>query len=171
MRKTISQIIICMAVILSAAACKDKNSRPPYQLDKSETGVITVPYSELGGVKTIPVRLNGILMDMVYDTGCSGISLSWHEVQTLVKNGKLTEDDIIGASYTQIADGSYIQNLEINIREIEIGPEGNSILMKNKTAGVKLNQTAPVLLGNNVLDELASVEVDNVGKTIKFNKK
>ena len=31
--------------------------------------------------------------------------------------------------------------------------------------------TAPILLGNAVLDELASVEVDNVEKTINFYKK
>lgn len=44
-------------------------------------------------------------------------------------------------------------------------------MLHNKTATVALNQVAPILLGNAVLDELASVEVDNVKKTINFYKK
>ena len=110
-------------------------------------------------------------MDMIYDTGASGLHLSLNEVQTLAKNGKLTDEDVLGVSYSCIADGSIVQNGTINIKEICIGSGENEIVLHNKTATVALNQIAPILLGNEVLNELASVEVDNVSKTINFYKK
>ena len=59
----------------------------------------------------------------------------------------------------------------INIKEIQIGSGEGLIKLENVQASVALNQDAPILLGNAVLDELASVEVDNVEKTINFYKK
>ena len=109
-------------------------------------------------------------MNMIYDTGCSGVSLSLNEVQTLLKNGKLGLDDILNSSYSTIADGSIVENGMINIKRIEIGGE-EGIVLENIQAAVALNQIAPILLGNSVLDELASVEVDNIGKVIIFHKK
>ena len=160
--------VILMAVLFSS--CEKKSSRPPYNLDREATACISIPYEEVGGVKTIPVKLNGITMNMIYDTGCSGIHMSLNELQTLIKNGKLDESDILDATYATIADGSIVENGTINIKRIEIGGE-DGIVIENVQASVDLNQVAPILLGNAVLDELASVEVDNMAKTINFNKK
>lgn len=163
-------LIVLSLFILLFSSCEKKASKPPYNLDQQNTETISIPYEEVGGVKTIPVKLNGITMNMIYDTGCSGIHLSLNEVQTLVKNGKLEASDILDASYATIADGSIVENGTINIKRIEIGGE-DGIVLENKTASVALNQVAPILLGNAVLDELASIEVDNMAKTINFNKK
>lgn len=162
--------LILSTIVVLLTTCNNKATKPPYNLEQQSSAIISIPYEELGGVKTIPVKLNGITMTMIYDTGCSGIHLSLNEVQTLVKNGKLDIDDILDASYTTIADGSIVENGTINIKRIEIGGE-DGIVLENKKASVALNQDAPILLGNAVLDELASVEVDNISKTIKFNKK
>lgn len=168
MNKIFSLICILLATSFMMS-CKQKPTTPPYNLDKKTTK-ISILYEEVGGVKTIPVKLNGITMNMIYDTGCSGISLSLNEVQTLAKNGKLDASDILDSDYSTIADGSIVEDGAINIREIEIGGK-DGIKVQNKRASVKLNQIAPILLGNSVLDELASVEVDNVNKTINFFKK
>ncbi len=136
---------------------------------KTKKEVISIPYREINGVKTIPVKLNGVSMDMIYDTGCSGVHLSLLELQTLYKNGKFSENDVIGTSLSQIADGSVVQNGEIILREIEIGGE-DGIVLPNVDASVSLNLEAPILLGNGVLDKVAAVEVDNVKKTINFKR-
>ncbi|MDE5980851.1 MAG: retroviral-like aspartic protease family protein, partial [Bacteroidaceae bacterium] len=122
-------------------------------------------------VKVIPVKLNGVTLNMIYDTGCSGIHLSLNELQTLCKNGKLSQEDVLGVEYSSIADGSIVENGSINIKEIKIGDGDDCLVLHNKKATVALNQIAPILLGNEVLDELASVEVDNVNKEINFYKK
>lgn len=159
---------VIMMVVVSA--CEKKASKPPYNLGQDTRTCISIPYEEFGGVKVIPVKLNGITMNMIYDTGCSGIHLSLNELQTLCKNGKLDQNDILGSSYSRIADGSIVEDGTINIKKIEIGDE-DGLVLENVQASVALNQRAPILLGNAVLDELASVEVDNVEKTINFYKK
>lgn len=164
-------ILICMCGVLISTSCKQKNERPPYQLDTNNAPSISLKYEEMGGVKVIPVKLNGVTMNMIYDTGCAGIHLSLNELQTLAKNGKITQEDILDVEYRTIADGSIVENGSVNIKEIKIGDDENAIVLHNKTATVALNQVAPILLGNEVLDELASVEVDNVKKTINFYKK
>ena len=163
-------IFFILLTIVFLSSCGRKSTTPPYNLDQEATESISIPYEETGGVKVIPVKLNGITMNMIYDTGCSGIHLSLNEVQTLAKNGKLDANDILDASYATIADGSIVENGTINIKRIEIGGE-EGIVLENIQASVALNQIAPILLGNAVLDELASVEVDNIAKTINFNKK
>ena len=157
-------------MVLACSSCNTKGKKPPVDLSGLNSVTdISIPYTELNGVKTIPVKLNGITMSMIYDTGCSGVHLSQNELQTLFKNGKFSEDDIIGSNYSQIADGSIVENGLINLREVEIGGE-DGLVLHNVEATVALNQNAPILLGNDVLDELASVKVDNVNKTINFTR-
>ena len=135
--------LILSTIVVLLTSCNNKATKPPYNLEQQSSAIISIPYEELGGVKTIPVKLNGITMTMIYDTGCSGIHLSLNEVQTLVKNGKLDIDDILDASYTTIADGSIVENGTINIKRIEIGGE-DGIVLENKKASVALNQDAPI---------------------------
>lgn len=158
-------------IIFGLLSCEKKASKPPYNLTQELREGIKIPYEELGGVKVIPVKLNGVTMNMIYDTGCSGLHISLNELQTLAKNDKISQDDVLGVSYSTIADGSIVQNGLINIKRIEIGNSDDMIILDNVQASVALNQDAPILLGNAVLDELASVEVDNVEKTINFYKK
>jgi len=171
MKRIIFHTLLCIGVAFAATSCKQKNDKPPYQLDNQNKPSISIPYEEMGGVKVIPVKLNGVTLNMIYDTGCFGIHLSLNELQTLYKNGKLRQEDILGVKFTSIADGSIVENGSVNIKEIKIGDGENCIVLHDKEATVALNQVAPILLGNEVLDELASVEVDNVKKTINFYKK
>lgn len=122
--------------IIIACSCEKKPSRPPYNLEHYTNSCISIPYEDFGGVKVIPVKLNGITMSMIYDTGCSGIHISLNELQTLFKNGKISNDDILGYSYSNIADGSIVQNGLINIKQIEIGNEDESIKLENIQASV-----------------------------------
>lgn len=162
---------ICAGILLGSCA---KKKEPPVKFDKKEqtskTSDVEVPYQELGGVKTIPVKLNGVSMDMIFDTGCSGMSISLNELLTMQKNGRISQADVMGISQRTIADGSVVETGLINLQEVEIGGD-DGIKLHNVQANVALNQVAPILLGNGVLDEVASVEVDNVKKVIKFKKR
>lgn len=165
--------LVLLMTFLILASCGNKKDKPPVDLSKGKINLnadIEVQYSEFGGVKTIPVKLNGVSMDMIFDTGCSGLSLSLNELQTLVKNNKITDADVMGVSYATIADGSIVKNGRINLREVEVGGK-DGIVLHNIEASVALNQVAPMLLGNGVLDEVASVEVDNINKVIKFRRR
>ena len=155
-------------------SCDNKQKKPPVDLKEKEkvelNSEVEVPYTELGGVKTIPVKLNGVSMDMIFDTGCSGMSISLNELLTMQKNGKFSESDVVGISASTIADGSVVETGVINLSEVEIGGK-DGIKIHNVQASVALNQVAPILLGNGVIDAVASVEVDNINKTIKFKRR
>lgn len=169
-------IVLLSAVIIGAlfSSCDNKQKKPPVDLKEKEqielNGEVSVPYSELGGVKTIPVKLNGVSMDMIFDTGCSGMSISLNELLTMQKNGKFSESDVVGITEATIADGSVVEKGLINLHEVEIGGK-DGIILHNVQASVALNQIAPILLGNGVIDAVASVEVDNINKTIKFKRR
>ncbi|MBQ8362042.1 MAG: retroviral-like aspartic protease family protein [Bacteroidaceae bacterium] len=167
-------IVLLSVVMLDAlfSSCDNKQKKPPVDLKEQvvQNGEVSVPYSELGGVKTIPVKLNGVSMDMIFDTGCSGMSISLNELLTMQKNGKFSENDIVGITEATIADGSVVENGLINLHEVEIGGK-DGIILHNVKASVALNQIAPILLGNGVIDAVASVEVDNINKIIKFKRR
>ena len=164
-------IALLSVVMLGAlfSSCDNKQKKPPVDLKEKEqvelNGEVSVPYSELGGIKTIPVKLNGVSMDMIFDTGCSGMSISLNELLTMQKNGKFSESDIVGITEATIADGSVVEKGLINLHEVEIGGK-DGIILHNVQASVALNQIAPILLGNGVIDAVASVEVDNINKNI-----
>lgn len=167
-------IALLSVVMLGAlfSSCDNKQKKPPIDLKEQVelNGEVSVPYSELGGIKTIPVKLNGVSMDMIFDTGCSGMSISLNELLTMQKNGKFSESDIVGITEATIADGSVVEKGLINLHEVEIGGK-DGIILHNVQASVALNQIAPILLGNGVIDAVASVEVDNINKTIKFKRR
>jgi len=171
--KSVLKIASVLLFSMFVCACGNKDKKPPVDLSKAKINLakeVVLPYQELGGVKTIPVKLNGVSMDMIFDTGCSGMSLSLNELQTMAKNGKISNTDVIGTTASTIADGTIVEQGLINLREVQIGGE-DGIILYNVEAAVALNQQAPILLGNGVLDEVASVEVDNVNKKIKFKRR
>lgn len=161
-------IIATVLVAVLFSACSDESEKPPVDLNKNKQ--IEIRFTEISGVKTIPVKLNGVSMDMIFDTGCSGIHLSMNEIITMYKNGKFTDSDIIGTTYSQIADGSVVENAVIRLKTVEIGGE-KGILLKNIDATIAMNQEAPILLGNGVLDKMGSYTIDNRNKKIIFRRK
>ena len=167
--------ILLAAMIIIASSCSNQSSTStaPIKLPsqggkRSERSTIKVPYVERGNVKVIPVKLNDVSMDMIFDTGASGIHISLLELQTLQKNGQFSEADCIGTSLSQIADGSIVKNGLIILRKVAITED---IVLTDVEASVALNQEAPLLLGNNVLDEFSSIIIDNDNKTINFKKR
>lgn len=112
-----------------------------------------IPYKENGGVKNISVKVNGIGLEMVFDTGCSGTLISIAEANYLYQKGLLTENDFLGISKSMIADGSIVENMVINLEEVIIADQ---ILCTNVEATVSKNIKAPLLLGNEILNRTES---------------
>ena len=75
--------------------------------------IISVPYEERGNVKYVDVSVNGFGFQMIFDTGCSGTLISVAEARYLYEKGYLTEDDFLGVTKSQIADGSIVENMVV----------------------------------------------------------
>ena len=133
-----------------------------YQSDEE----VLVPFEVQNGVKLIDVTVNGqFTVKMILDSGCSGTLISIAEAKYLYEKGCFTQEDILGITQSQIADGSIVENMVINLRELVIGGQ---ISCANVTAVVSANAQAPLLLGNEVLNRAPSYSVDNQKKVIKF---
>lgn len=179
--------ILLVVLLLGAASCaKEKKALPFYDTDTdtesiSDTGDIdstndeyelmggesdvSVPFIEKGSIKYVKVSINGHPFDMVFDTGCSGTLISVAEANYLYQNGCLSNEDILGTALSKIADGSIVENMVVNLKEVIID---NKIRFSNVNATVSANSGAPLLLGNEVLNRVPTYEIDNENKVIKF---
>lgn len=115
---------------------------------------------EKNGVYFIPCKVNGIPMKFVFDTGATNVVISKTEALFLFKQGLLTANDIIKKTQYQIANGEIEEGMQIIIREIEI----DGIFLKNISATVINNDSAPLLLGQSALKELGKISIS--GKTL-----
>lgn len=175
------KLIIVLWLIIIMLSCGSEKKKPVYvdlegltEESVSETTYaqsgdeIIVPFRNENGVKYVAVKVNGVGFEMIFDTGCSGALISVAEANYLYQKGKLTKDDFLGMTQSQIADGSVVENMVVNLREVIINDQ---ILCPNVQATVSGNINAPLLLGNEILDRVATITIDNENKTLNFKLK
>lgn len=124
-----------------------------------------VPLESEGGVNTIPVEVNGVTMNFIFDTGASDITISSVEAAFLIKQGSISSEDVIGEQIYQTADGSINVGLKIRLRTVKIGPSE----LKNVEASIIDNERAPLLLGQSALQRFGSFSIDNTNRQVIFN--
>ena len=107
-------------------------------------------------------RVNGIDLELIFDTGASDVSISLNEADSMFKNGTLTKSDIIGTSNYLNASGEINEGIVINIKEIEIA----GLTMKNIKASVVKNLNAPLLLGQTAISKLGEVQLNLNNNTL-----
>lgn len=129
---------------------------------------VAIPIAYDDGVKYVDVTLNGAPCKMIIDSGCSGTLISIVEATYLRKNGLLEDEDIYDLEMTQIADGSVVENLVINIKKVVIG---DKIMCENVRATVSSSANAPLLLGNEVLNRAPAYTIDNKKGLLIFTVK
>lgn len=131
-----------------------------------EVNYIPVPYKEsYDNTIVIPVKINGVGLDMIFDTGASSTCITVAEAQYLYDKGRLTDEDVLDFQAYQTADGNISVGLRIILREVAIG---ESIRLNNVEALVVEDQLAPLLLGQSVLKNFKEVSVDRKNRVVKF---
>lgn len=136
--------------------------------DTQPQDYIAIPYTEMyGNTIMLPVKINGVGLDMIFDTGASSTCITVAEAQYLCDKGLLSEDDILDIQAYQTADGNINVGLRVVLREIVIG---EAICVSNVEALVVEDQQAPLLLGQSVLRNFREVSVDRENKVVKFYK-
>lgn len=132
------------------------------------TTCIKVAYEEMdGGTITVPVKINGMSLDMIFDTGASSTCITLAEANYLYEKGKLNDNDILDTQQFMTADGNLFEGLRVLLRKVQIGDE---IMLHDVEAVVVQNQMAPLLLGQTVLKQFREVSVDRENGVVKFYK-
>ncbi len=116
----------------------------------------TIIMEESGGVYKIPCLVNGAKMKMIFDTGASKVSLSMTMADYLYENDYITDEDILGTGQSSVADGSIVNHVIINLRDIEIA----GLHLTNVQAVVIEGQNAPLLLGQSAIQQLGKITLE-----------
>lgn len=114
-----------------------------------------IQMEEYGGVYRIPCKVNGAKMKLIFDTGAESVCLSLTMAEYLFDNDLISTDDIIGRGSSTVADGSIVDHIVINIKDIEI----QGIHLKNIEAVVIDGQNAPLLLGQSAIKKLGKYSI------------
>lgn len=139
-----------------------------YDQESDEDYVIKIPYTDMGNnLVSLPVTINGLGVEMIFDTGASSTTISLQEAQWLAKHGKLEDDDILGVQKFGTADGKKSEGLIIKLKDLVVG---NKIIISNTYATVVMSQDAPLLLGGSVFTQFREVSVDRENHVVKFYK-
>ncbi len=125
--------------------------------EKEETVTEIAVKRNLGGTFEIPCDINGLALQMIFDTGASDVTISSVEANFMFKNGYLSEKDIKGKKYYQIANGQISEGTTITLREVRIG----DAVLHNVDASVVKSQKAPLLLGQSAMERFGTITIDN----------
>lgn len=129
--------------------------------DSLDSGTVTeVAFKRhQGGTFEIPCEVNGLPLQMLFDTGASSVTLSSVEANFMLKNDYLSTKDLGGKEYYRIADGGLTEGTLVTLREVKIG----DFVLKNVKASVVSSQKAPLLLGQSVMERFGTITIDNIG--------
>lgn len=167
--------ILALLILSSCGQNPNRVKYNPYEIspDQTKSSGFEIPYKPTSSnVKTIHIKLNDVEgIDAIFDTGCSGLLISSLEAASLVKQGTLSNNDNLGQARSSIADGSVIINEQYSIREVSV-TDLNGVVhtVSNVVATVVDNIDADVLVGNSVIDQLASTSytIDLANSIIRF---
>ena len=151
-------------------------------IDTSERGkLFYIDFSENNGCKYIYVSLNGVYTKMLFDTGASTTQITPSIVNALKQRGLISEDDYRLPQVSITADGTkhttdiiVIKKLSLkeffSINNVNKKLSNNEFVVNNVKVSVASSDKGTCLIGNNVLDSLSCIKIDNIKKELIFIK-
>ncbi len=143
---------------------KEANEKPSVTENKAET--VTIPMTPKGsGIYEVSCKVNDLRLNFIFDTGASDISISQTEALFMLKNGYLNSTDIGSNQRYMDANGDIEIGTKIILRKVEFG----GLVLKNVSASVVNNKTAPLLFGQSALSKYGKIIIDNQKNTITIS--
>jgi aspartyl protease family protein len=110
------------------------------------------------GIYEIPIIINNtVRLSFVFDSGASDVTITPDVAMVLFKSGTIEQSDYIDTQTYVFADGSTADCTRFNIKEINIG----GMILKNVTGSISSSISAPMLLGQSVMQRLGKYSIDN----------
>ncbi|MHA8052670.1 tetratricopeptide repeat protein [Aquirufa sp. OSTEICH-129A] len=130
---------------------------------KKVVGTYRIPFKSTGGgLMKVIIKINGMTLEMILDTGASNISLSQTEFDFMIKNKYISNQDIIGKDIYSLATGDSHTSRTILFKKVEIG----GLTLENVKGSFSENPNASLLLGQNFLSRFGKVIIDNEKKQL-----
>jgi predicted aspartyl protease len=116
-----------------------------------------IPLGESGGIYTVPVQINrSVTLQFLVDPGSAVVVIPRSVLNSLVLNGTLTQDDVVGTGIAELADRSLYRAVRLRLRELRVGDQ----IVRDVIAAVAPALSQP-LLGQSFLGRFSSVTFDN----------
>lgn len=131
---------------------------------KKWTGTTEIKMVSDGGIYKVPIEINGSKMDFIFDTGASSVCISETEARFLVKQGTLSENDVVGEASFSDANGDISSGMRIKLKSVQIGDR----TLYDVEALIVPNDKAPLLLGQTVLAQFGKISIDYQRGIIAF---
>ena len=128
---------------------------------------IEIPFTKENGMYKVKCSINNLPLYFILDTGASVVSISSVEATFMMKNDYIRPADIIGKQNYLNANGEVSEGTIINLRNVNFG----GLDLNDIRASVVHNQSAPLLLGQSVLNRLGNIEIDNVRGILRITYK
>lgn len=167
-----------LVVLLILCSCAHKSGHKPnaYDSSRSTNNIVDIPERKVkghtkvrmekaGGVYLVPIKVNGLDLKFIFDTGASSICLSSAEALVMLRQGQITQDDFVGQQQFQDATGGISVGTIIRLHTVEIG----GIVLRDVEANIVDNIQAPLLLGQTALSKFGRVTIDYDNNIIEFN--
>ena len=170
------KITLLFTLIVFFSSCKhpeakkfERNNRNSNKSNLNYTNnndqTTSISMREESGVYFVPIEINGVNMEFVFDTGASSISISETEALFLWKQGKLSENDFIGEVQFSDANGDISEGTIVNLKSVKIGDK----VVYNVKASIVHNQIAPLLFGQSAMNRFGKITIDYNNNEITFN--
>jgi aspartyl protease family protein len=142
------------------------SNTPPANSERNKkwTGTTEIKMVSDGGVYKVPVRINNTEMDFIFDTGASSVCISETEANFLIKQGTLSEKDVVGETSFSDANGDVSSGMRIKLKSVQIGNR----TLYDVEALIVPNDKAPLLLGQTVLAQFGKISIDYQRGVISF---
>lgn len=182
-------LFISLFIMLFCTSCSNKQ-KPSPRIDVWGNDILSTTESvkdvELKGDRVlvpfkrtesdlaeVQIFLNGVPFNIWWDTGASLTCISSLEFVKLKKEGKVNDEDYAGSITSNIADGSTTEEAVYVIKEVLIkGQDENHYLrLHDVLVAVSENITAPLLLGQNVIQNLPKHAFNDSKGIIEFEEK
>ncbi len=180
--KPYTLLVLMLCIIFALSSCAHKSGRHGHEYSRSRSTTIVknqnsdrrerkvgghtkVSMRKEGGVYLVPITVNGLNLDFIFDTGASSISLSSAEAMVMLRQGQITQDDLVGQQQFQDATGGVSVGTIVLLRTVQIG----DITLENVEATIVDNIQAPLLLGQTALAKFGKVTIDYNHNMIEFN--
>ena len=122
-----------------------------------------IPFKpNLGGTYEVTSKINGLPLNMTFDTGSADIYISQTEVDFMLKNGLLSDKDFNGERMYELANGALEMCKTLILKKVEFG----GLILKNVQAGVTKNKSAGMLFGQSAMSRYGKITIDNKKKEI-----
>ncbi len=118
------------------------------------------------GVYELPVTVNGaVTLNFILDTGASEVKIPADVASTLLKDGTISQDDVLPGKIYKSADGSLRLSSRVIIREMDLG--GVTVSRVPASIGPA---SGMLLLGQSFLKRLPSWSLDNKRDVLVIGK-